>query len=91
MSSVAFKSLSGGIDGRPVDEYIASNTDESFARASSESALMRRMGCVAGTRDSGDISINIDDCFVFSPRMGDLDHGPISLSIPVPRPFAAAC
>ena len=23
----------------------------------------------------GDISVNIDDCFLFSPRMGDLDHG----------------
>jgi hypothetical protein len=52
-----------------------SNTEDSFARASSESALMRRIGCAAGTRDSGDISINIDDCFLFSPRMGDLDHG----------------
>jgi hypothetical protein len=75
MRRVAFKSRSGGIDGRPVDAYIVSNTDDSFARASSESALMRRIGCAAGTRDSGDISINIDDCFLFSPRMGDLDHG----------------
>ena len=91
MRSVAFNRRSGGIDGRPVDEYIASNTDDSFARASSESALMRRMGCVAGTRDSGDISINIDDCFVFSPRMGDLDHGATRVSIPDALPFAAAC
>jgi hypothetical protein len=70
---------------------MESNTDESLARASSESALMRRIGCVAGTRDSGDISINIDDCFEFSPRMGDLDHGTALVSIPATRPFAAAC
>jgi len=28
------------------------------------------------------MSINIDDCFAFSPRMTDLDHTEISMSIP---------
>ena len=48
---------------------IASKTGDSFTSAASASFLIARSGCVAGTRVSGDISISIDDCLVFSPRM----------------------
>ena len=64
-----FSSRSGGIDGRPPSAYMASNTGDSFASASSASFLIARSGCVGGTRVSGDISISIEDCFVFSPRI----------------------
>src|SRR5271170_6072122 len=73
---------SGGIDGRPTDAYIASNVGDSFARASSASTLTRRIGCPAGTTDSGDIRHTIEDCLVSVPRISRLDHDPISLSIP---------
>jgi hypothetical protein len=51
------------------DAYIGSKTGDSFARAPSASFLIARSGCVAGTRVSGDISINIEDCLAFSPRI----------------------
>jgi hypothetical protein len=59
----------GGIDGRPPSAYIASNTGDSFAKAASASFLIARSGCDCGTRVSGDISTNIDDCFLSSPRI----------------------
>ncbi len=44
-------------------------TGDSFESAASASFLIARSGCVAGTRVSGDISISIEDCLVFSPRI----------------------
>ncbi len=69
ISSIDSSSRSGGIEGRPVDAYIASNTGDSLTSAASASFLIARSGCVGGTRVSGDISISIEDCLVFSPRM----------------------
>jgi hypothetical protein len=69
ISTIALSKRSGGIDGRPTDEYIWSKTGDSSNNAAFASFLIPRSGCVAGTRDSGDISISIDDCLVFSPRM----------------------
>ena len=45
--------------------YIASNTGDSSASAASTIFLIARSGCVFGTRSSGDIRHNIDDCFGF--------------------------
>jgi hypothetical protein len=48
---------------------MASKTGDSFASASSASFLIARSGSVCGTLVSGDISINIDACFLSSPRI----------------------
>jgi hypothetical protein len=69
MSSIDLSSRSGGIEGRPIAEYISSNTGDSSVSAASASFLIPRRGCVAGTRVSGDINISIDACFVFAPRI----------------------
>jgi hypothetical protein len=69
MSSCALSNRSGGIDGRPTDAYIASNVGDSFPNTSSASFLIARIGWSVGTTVSGDISINIDPCCGFSPRM----------------------
>ncbi len=57
ISSCAFSKRSGGIDGRPIDEYIASNVEFSFAGAWSASPLIARIGCVAGIRLTGDVVV----------------------------------
>jgi len=69
INSIDLSRRSGGIDGRPLVEYIWSNTGDSLASPASASFLIDRNGWVAGTRVSGDISINIEDCLVFSPRI----------------------
>jgi hypothetical protein len=73
ISSIDLRSRSGGIEGRPTNEYIPSNTGDNSPSASSASFFSARRGCPAGTRDSGDINISIDDCFGLCPRMGHED------------------
>ena len=70
------------MDGRPIDEYIASNVESSFASASSASRLMSRIGCVAGTRFPGDVVVNSSIWESCSPRMPRADHTRDRLSIP---------
>ena len=50
ISSDAFSSRSGGIDGRPPSAYISSNTGDRSASASSASRLIARSGWPTGTR-----------------------------------------
>jgi len=78
------------MEGLPVAAYIAPNVDDIVAKQSSASFLIRRIGCRSGTIDSGDIRHNIEACFVSAPRMIDLDHATITLSIP-DTSFSAAC
>jgi hypothetical protein len=66
---------------------MASNTGDNLASASSASFLMARSGWVCGTRVSGDISTNIDDRFLSSPRIvrnkvGFIGHMSILSSAP---------
>jgi hypothetical protein len=44
INTVAFKSCSGGTLGRPIREYIASNSLSSSARTSSMTLRIRRIG-----------------------------------------------
>ena len=66
MSSIDFSRRSGGIEGRPVAAYIASNVGESSSSAWSANFLMRRAGWSFGTTLSGDMSTSIEDCFFCS-------------------------
>lgn len=59
--------VSGGIDGRPVAPYIASNTGERRSSPRSASSLIRRIGCSLGTRYSGPIGESIDACRASHP------------------------
>ena len=52
------------VDGRRTVSALADAiSGDSFDSASSAIFLIARSGCACGTRVSGDISINIDDCF----------------------------
>jgi hypothetical protein len=57
------------IEGRPMVLYIASRVGDSFVSTPSASCFTRRKGCLLGTTLSGDISANIEDCFVSFPLM----------------------
>src|SRR3954452_24887669 len=69
MMSWALSSRSGGIDGRPIAEYISSNVRSSCRSASSASRLISRMGWVAGTRFPGGVTVSSPICESCSPRM----------------------
>jgi hypothetical protein len=70
ISSMPFSSRSGGIEGRPTLLYIASNVGESAAKAPSAKSFSLHRGWSDGTRSAGVLRLNIDVCFVTSPRIG---------------------
>ena len=79
------------LDGRPPSAYIRSKTVDSFASVASASVLIDRSGCICGTRVSGDISINIDDCFLSSPRIVCRKISSMRQKSIPGRAFSAAC
>jgi hypothetical protein len=64
---VAFSSRSGGIEGRPTELYICSNTGESVRSASSARVFTCLSGWSSGTLFSGVTRLSIDPCFVSLP------------------------
>jgi hypothetical protein len=50
ISNDALSSRSGGIDDRPIVEYMLSNTDDRSLSAASAIAFTARSGCFGGTR-----------------------------------------
>src|SRR5260370_12708386 len=87
MSSVAFRSRSGGMDDRPMQLYIPLNVGDISLSTASTKGLIARNGCRSGTRFSGEIKVGIVACFVSRPRMVSRDHSRYLLSIPQERPF----
>src|SRR3954462_1826536 len=76
MSSIDFRSRSGGIDGRPASLYIRSNTGESSLSASSASFLIFRIGWSFGTALSGETMQNIDGWCLGRPLMASESKHP---------------
>lgn len=72
ISTVAFSSDSGGIDGRPTAEYIFSKTGDSSRSTPSTTFFTCRSGCRSGTFDSGEMRQNMLDWGVLVPRMPPL-------------------
>jgi hypothetical protein len=62
-------SPSGSLDYTTALQRARAFAIEQLQRDPSASFLIARSGCTCGTRVSGDISINIDDCFLSSPRI----------------------
>jgi hypothetical protein len=82
ISSVAFSSRSGGIEGRPTELYICSNTGDSVRSASSARVFTCLSGWSSGTLFSGVTRLSIDPCFVSLPLTTQEDHTGAGLSIP---------
>lgn len=66
---LAFSRRSGGIDGRPMRLYMASNVGPSPRSTSSAICLIARSGCAAGTTFSGVLSVSITICVDSVPRI----------------------
>src|SRR3954469_3689538 len=82
ISSVAFNSRSGGIEGRPTELYICSNTGDSVRSASSARIFTCLSGWSSGTLFSGVTRLSIVPCFVSLPLTKPEDHAHAVLSIP---------
>src|SRR5690606_8640211 len=71
---------SGGIDGRPVFEYIRSNVRFIRRKASSVIFLISRRGWSAGICSSTFSRQSMEACLGWRPRMLSIDHVGRSLS-----------
>jgi len=87
----AFNSDSGGTDGRPRVEYIASNAPSSSARTVSTTRRIRRIGWSAGIRSSVDTVVNIANCRSGVPRIPPYLFHPSRKREQPTRTFSAPC